>query len=70
MLGKHHARVELPKVKVATIKLSMIFKDSIWKDDILLNTSAKINTLCLFIQMNYKWKNFKLKNLLMFEDHT
>jgi hypothetical protein len=29
MFGKHHAHFELPKVKVGTIKLSMIFKDSI-----------------------------------------
>ena len=49
---------------------SMTFKDSIWKDDILLNTNAKTNTLCFFIQMKCKWENFKLKNLLMFEDLT
>jgi hypothetical protein len=55
-------------VKVATIKLFHDFQDSIWKDDILLNTSAKTNILCLFIQKNCKWGNLKLKNLLIFDD--
>ncbi len=56
--------------KLPPQKISMTFKDSIWKDDILFFTNAKINTLCFSIQMNCKWENFKLKNLLMFEDLT
>jgi len=48
----------------------MTFKDSIWNDDILLNTNAKTNTLCFCIQMKCKWENLKLKSLLMFEDLT
>jgi hypothetical protein len=62
--------LNLQRWKLPPSNFSMTFKDSIWKDDILLNTSAKTNTLCFYIQMNCKWENFKLKNLLMFEDLT
>jgi len=48
MLGKHHAHLKVRKVKIATIKLFLPFKDSIWNDDMLLNTNAKTNILCLF----------------------
>jgi hypothetical protein len=70
MVGKHHAYLELPTLKVTTIKLFHDLQDSIWKNDILFFPNAKTNTLCLSIQMNCKWENFKLKNLLMFEDLT
>jgi hypothetical protein len=56
--------------KLPPSNFSMTFKDSIWKDDILLNINAKTNTLCFSIQMKCKWGNFKLKNLLMFEVFT
>ncbi len=55
--------------KLPPSNFSMTFKDSIWKNDILLNTNAK-TFLCLSIQMNWKWEKFKLKNLLTFEDFT
>jgi hypothetical protein len=70
MLRKHHVHLELPKVKVTTIKLFHDFQKLHLESDILLNTNAKTNTLCLSIQMNCKWENFNLKNLLMFEDLT
>jgi hypothetical protein len=47
--------------KLPPLNFSMTFKDSIWKDDILLNTNVKTNTLYISIQMNYKWENFKFK---------
>ncbi len=56
--------------KLPPSNFSITFKDSIWKDDILLNINAKTNTLYYSIQMKCKWENYKLKNLLMFEDFT
>ncbi len=60
--------INFQRWKLPPSNLSMIFKDSIWKDDILLNTNAKINIVCFSIQMKCKWEISKLKNLLMFED--
>jgi hypothetical protein len=56
--------------KLPPSNFSMTFKDSIWKDDILFFTNVKTNTLSFSIQRKCKWENFKLKNLLMFEDLT
>jgi hypothetical protein len=46
MFGKHHAHFELPKVKVATIKLLHDFQGLHLKEDIF-NTNATTNTLKL-----------------------
>jgi hypothetical protein len=56
------------KWKLPPSNFSMTFKDSIWKDDILLNTNVKTNILCLFYSNELQVINFKLKNLLTFEE--
>jgi hypothetical protein len=61
MLKKHHAHLELPKLPPSNF--SMIFKDSIWHDDIFLNTNAKTNILCIFYLNELSMKKLQAKKL-------
>jgi len=41
----------------------MIFKNSIWQDDILLNTNVKTNILCIFYLNELSMKKLQAKKL-------
>jgi hypothetical protein len=56
--------------KLPPSNFSMTFKNSIWRNDILFSQMRKQTLYVFSIEMNCNWENFKLKNLLMFEDLT
>jgi hypothetical protein len=41
----------------------MTFKDSIWNDNILLNTNAKTNTLCFLYSNEVQMGEFEVEKL-------
>jgi hypothetical protein len=63
VLRKHHVHLELPKVKVATIKLFHDFQRLHLEDDIWCVTNAKTNTLCFFYSKEGKVGKFQDEKL-------
>jgi hypothetical protein len=64
MLGKYHMHLELPKVKVATIKIFHDFQRLHLKYDIFLTQMLNTNTLCLSTQMKLQVGKLKFEIFL------
>jgi hypothetical protein len=64
MLEKHHLNLNFHRWKLPPSNFSMIFKDSIRKDDILLNTNVKTNTLYFFYSNELQVGKFQLEKLV------